>query len=142
MGFGDGLQSFHRENGLLLRLEAPGISCGRVGSPGDSWWSRADPLGFVVLPGKLGCPVDSGSWCLIWGNWISRRFLENQAETLGCVVQPGKLGFPWIQAFGVGGWDLQEIPRGAGQIFWDVLCREAHFSQDFIASEGGKWKTT
>lgn len=41
---------------------------------------------------------------------------------MGCVIQPGELGCLRIQAFGAGEWDLQGIPRGAGQTLWDALC--------------------
>ena len=40
------------QNWVLPWLRAPVIRCGRVGSPGDSQRSGADPLGWVVLPGQ------------------------------------------------------------------------------------------
>lgn len=46
-----------QENWAVLWIQAFGVWCRRVGSPGDSQSSRADPLGCIVPPGKLGSPM-------------------------------------------------------------------------------------
>lgn len=131
-----------QENWAVLWIQKFGVWCRRVESPGDSHKSKANPLGYIVLPGKPGFPIFWGSWCLILGNWISRRCLEKQAEPLGCFVQPGKLGCPWNQTFSTGERDLQRIPRGAGQTPWDVFSfLGAHFSQNFTTQKEGSGKT-
>lgn len=40
------------QNWVLPWLQALGVWCGSVGSPGDSWRSRAHPLECVVLPAQ------------------------------------------------------------------------------------------
>lgn len=76
-----------QENWVLPHFQVPCISSREIGFQGDFLEKQAEPLGCVVQPGKLGCPVDSGIWCK--GKWDFQQIPRGAGQILRDVFCQG-----------------------------------------------------